>query len=102
MTVLITTLLVLLFVAYTTFAYRYARYSRWKATWQGIVLESQKITLASLVAFFVVDTILEGAWPGRNPILIVILIALTIEAWATLGGLLATQRRKKARENELQ
>ena len=86
--------LVPLFAAYATFAYRYARHSPWNATWQGITLEAQKVTLALLVAFYIVDTIIGGYWPGRYSILLILLTLLLVEAWATLWGLLVVQRAK--------
>lgn len=94
-TVILSVLLGLLFVAYVIFAYRYARYSPWNATWHGVTLEAQKVTMASLVAFFIADTIIGGEWPGRYSILVVLLTLLMVEAWATLAGLLHVQRSKK-------
>lgn len=83
-----------LFAAYTLFAYRYARYSPWNATWNGVILEAQKITLAAMVAFFFFDTFMDGYWPGRYSILLILLTLLAIEAWATLFGLLHVQRKR--------
>lgn len=94
MTITLTTILILLFAAYSIFAYRYARYSPWNATWQGITLESQKITMALLVAFFIVDTLAPDSYPGRYSILVILLTLLLIEAWATLLGLLHVQRAR--------
>lgn len=91
-TVIISTLLVLLLVAYVSFAYRYARYSPWNATWQGVTLEAQKATMAGVVAFFIADTIIGVEWPGRYSLLVILLTLLMVEAWATLGGLLHVQR----------
>lgn len=85
-------ILVLMFTPYVLFAYRYARYSPWRATWQGITLMAQKITMASLVAFFIVDTLFPVHWAGRDPVLYVLLGLLLIEGWATLAGLLHVQR----------
>lgn len=93
MLITLTTLLSSLLVAYGYFAYRYARYSPWNATWQGITLEAQKITMASLVAFFIVDGFFPEGYPGRYSILVIILTLLSIEAWATLLGLLHVQRK---------
>lgn len=96
-TIILTTVLVVLFVAYSTFAYRYARHSPWNATWQGITLLSQKVTMAALVAFFIVDTVVtaiwpDARWPGRYSALIILLTLLAVEAVATLVGLLHVQR----------
>jgi len=92
-TTILTVVLVLLFAAYAIFAYRYARYSPWNATWQGITLLSQKITMAALVAFFIVDTLIPLVdWPGRYSGLLILLTLLLVEAWATLWGLLRVQR----------
>ena len=91
-TVILTSILSLLFVAYASFAYRYYRYSPWNATWQGVTLFSQKLTLAALVGFFIGDTIVEGVWPGRTAVLLILLTLLLVEAWATFAGLLHVQR----------
>lgn len=92
-TVILTTVLSLLFLAYSVFAYRYARFSPWNATWQGVTLLSQKITMAALVAFFIADTLIPGyMWPGRYSILMILLTLLAVEAVATLVGLLHVQR----------
>lgn len=88
------TILTVLFAAYVAFAYRYVRYSPWNATWQGVVLEAQKITLAATVAYFVFDTFMVGDWPGRYSILVILLTLLAVEAWATLAGLLHIQRQR--------
>ena len=93
MLITLTVLLSSLLVAYGYFAYRYARYSPWNATWQGITLEAQKITMASLVGFFIVDGFFPEGYPGRYSILVILLTLLSIEAWATLLGLLYVQRR---------
>lgn len=85
-------ILSILFAAYAYFAYRYFRYSDWNATWQGITLLSQKTTMAAFVAFFIVDTIIPESYPGRYSILVVLLTLLTVEAWATLVGLLRVQK----------
>lgn len=95
MTIALTIILTLLFVPYATFAYRYARHSPWNATWQGITLEAQKITMASLVAFFLADTLIDGDWPGRYAVLIVLLLLLMVEAWATLAGLTHVQNANR-------
>lgn len=87
-------ILTALFLAYSIFAYRYVRYSPWNATWQGVVLEAQKITLAGTVAFFVFDTAMPGDWPGRYSILVILLTLLAVEAWATLAGLIHIQRQR--------
>lgn len=94
MAVTIISLLSALFIAYSYFAYRYMRYSPWNASWQGIVLESQKITLAAFVLFFIVDTLVPNSYPGRYSILVILLTLLAVEAWATLLGLLHIQRRE--------
>lgn len=92
-TIILTTVLVVLFVAYSTFAYRYARHSPWNATWQGITLLSQKVTMAALVAFFIADTLAPShVWPGRYSLLMILLTLLAVEAVATLVGLLHVQR----------
>ena len=93
MSIVLIVILSTMLVAYVAFAYRYGRYSPWKATWQGITLQSQKITLAALVGFFLIDTIVVADdWPGRNMILITLLILLSAEAWSTFLGLLHVQR----------
>lgn len=94
MTVTLTSILSLLFVAYMLFAYRYARYSPAFESWQGITLFSQKLTMAALVGFFVVDTLVPNSYPGRYSLLVVLLTMLLIEAWATLAGLLHVQRAR--------
>ncbi|WP_404474864.1 hypothetical protein [Microbacterium aerolatum] len=91
-TVIITSILSVLFLAYAVFAYRYFRHSPWNATWQGITLLSQKVTMAALVAFYITDTIIPGIWPGRYSLLIFLLALLMVEAVATLIGLLHVQR----------
>lgn len=96
-TIILTTVLCVLFAAYSTFAYRYFRHSPWNATWQGITLLSQKVTMAALVAFFIVDTVVtaiwpDARWPGRYSALIILLTLLAVEAVATLIGLLHVQR----------
>ena len=92
-TVILTGVLTLLFAAYAIFAYRYYRHSPWNATWQGITLFSQKLTMAALVAFFIVDTLIPVTdWPGRYSLLLILLTLLLVEAWATLWGLLRVQR----------
>ena len=93
MKIALITILGLLFVAYVGFAIRYARHSPWRATWQGITLEAQKITMASLVGYFLADTLIPGDWGGaRYALLYVLLGLLLIEAWATLLGLLHVQQ----------
>lgn len=91
-TIILTSILMVLFLSYATFAYRYFRHSPWNATWQGITLLSQKITMASLVAFYIIDTIIPGTWPGRYSVLMILLTLLTVESIATLVGLLHVQR----------
>lgn len=91
MVVVLTIILALLLVAYATFAYRYARYSPWNATWQGVTLLSQKITMAAIVIFFIADTLMPNDWPGRYSLLVILLTLLLVEAWATLFGLLHVQ-----------
>ncbi len=91
-TTILTVVLSVLFIAYATFAWRYFRHSPWNATWQGITLLSQKVTMAALVAFFIVDTLIPGTWPGRYSLLIILLTLLAVEAVATLVGLLHVQR----------
>lgn len=87
------TILGLLFAAYTGFAYRYFRHSPWRATWQGITLEAQKITMASLVGFFFAGNLWPGDWGGARPVILYVLLGLLlIEAWATLLGLLHVQQ----------
>lgn len=93
MTVVLTSILSLLFFAYAIFAYRYARYSPWNATWQGVTLLSQKITMAALVGFFVVDTLAPNSYAGRYSLLVILLTLLLVEGWATLAGLLHVQRK---------
>lgn len=85
-------LLTVMLLAYLAFAYRYMRYSPWRATWQGVTLLSQKLTLAALALFFIVDTLIEGFWPARFLSLTILLSLLAIEACATLAGLLHVQR----------
>lgn len=92
--IVLAVILTALFLAYVIFAYRYVRYSPWNATWQGVTLEAQKITLAAIVAYFVADTFIDGDWPGRYSILIILLTLLAVEAWATLAGLLHIQRQR--------
>lgn len=91
-TVILTSVLGVLFVAYAVFAYRYFRHSPWNATWQGITLLSQKITMAALVLFFITDTLIDGMWPGRYSVLMILLTLLAVESVATLLGLLHVQR----------
>lgn len=91
-TVILTTILALLFIAYAVFAYRYARHSPWNATWQGVTLLSQKVTMSALVGFFIIDMLVPGIWPGRYSVLMILLTLLMVEAWATLLGLLHVQR----------
>ena len=92
MSVVLSILLVIMLISYTAFAYRYGRFSPWNATWQGVTLMSQKLTLAALVVFFLIDTAVPGMWPARDVILIVLLVLLAAEAVATLAGLLHVQR----------
>lgn len=94
MSVTLGAILASLFAAYAIFAYRYMRFSPWNATWNGIVLEAQKITLAATVLFFGVDTFVDGYWPGRYSILLILLVLLSVEAWATLLGLIDVQRKR--------
>lgn len=91
-TIILTSVLVVLFLAYVTFAWRYFRYSPWNATWMGITLLTQKITFSGLVAFFIADTLIPGTWPGRYSVLMILLTLLAVEAIATLVGLLHVQR----------
>lgn len=99
MEITLSIILASLFTAYSIFAYRYARYSPWNATWQGVVLEAQKITLAATVAFFVFDTVEGSHWPGRHAILLFLLTLLSVEAWATLAGLIHIQRQRPRHED---
>lgn len=92
---MIITLLALMLIAYATFAVLYGTGSQWRATYQGITLMSQKITMSALVLFYMVDSLIEGYWPGRLVILYILLMALTIEAWATLAGLIHVQQKHK-------
>ena len=85
-------ILSILFAAYSYFAYRYFRYSDWNATWQGITLFSQKVTMSAFVLFFIVDEIVPEPYPGRYSILVILLTLLTVEACATLLGLLQVQK----------
>ena len=89
---IISGLLAALFAAYSTFAYRYLRYSPWNSTWQGVTLLSQKITMAALVLFFVADTVFGNDYPGRYSLLIFLLTLLAVEGLATLAGHLHVQR----------
>lgn len=98
----LTFLLSMLFIAYSSFAYLYARYSPWNSTWQGITLEAQKVTLALLVVFFVADTLIDGPWAGRFTILGSLVTLLAAEAWATLAGLIHVQRKNRAEEADTQ
>lgn len=92
---ILTVVLSLLFLSYAVFAYRYARHSPWNATWQGVTLLSQKVTMAALVAFFIVDNLApDGYWPGRYSLLMILLTLLLVEAVATLVGLLHVQRTR--------
>lgn len=95
MAVTIISILTVMFVSYSTFAYRYFRHSPWNATWQGITLLSQKITLAAFVLFFIVDTLVPNSYPGRYSILVVLLTLLAVEAVATLAGLIHFQHQEK-------
>ena len=93
MTIALLAILGLLFAAYAGFAYRYARHSPWRATWQGITLEAQKITMALLVGYFFAGTLVPGDWGGARPVILYVLLGLLlIEAWATLLGLLHVQQ----------
>ena len=91
MKIALTIILALLLVPYASFAIRYAWRSPWNATWQGITLEAQKITMALLVGYFLADVLTPGEWPGQAVVLLVLLVLLLIEAWATLLGLLHVQ-----------
>lgn len=95
MTITLSVILTVMFVAYSTFAYRYFRYSPWNATWQGVTLLAQKVTMAAFVGFFIVDTLVPNSYPGRYSILVILLTLLAIEAVATLVGLLHVQRSRE-------
>lgn len=101
MTVVLTSILSLLFLAYSVFAWRYVRHSPWNATYQGVTLLSQKITMAALVGFFIVDTLAPNSYPGRYSILVILLTLLLVEAWATLAGLLHVQRKQGSVSEQL-
>lgn len=101
MTITIASILTVMFFSYSIFAYRYARYSPWNATWQGITLLSQKITLASFVLFFIVDTLVPNSYPGRYSILVILLTLLAVEAVATLAGLVHFQKQDKHAEDSV-
>ena len=93
MTIALPIILGLLFIAYATFAVFYFARSPWSGSWQGITLESQKVTMAALVGYFLVEQLFPGFrdWEGREVLLLVLLVFLLVEAYATLAGLLIVQ-----------
>lgn len=93
LSVLIVVLLVTLLVGHSIFIYRYARYSPWRATWQGIILMSQTITLALLVLFFIIDTAIVGDWPSRAFLLVLFLSLLAVESLVAALCLIYVQRQ---------
>lgn len=89
------TILVLLvgyFLGQAAFIYRYGWFSPWRATWQGVILMAQTVTMASLILFYILDTVAIGPWPGRTLFLLVFLVCLTLESWLAFAGLLYVQR----------
>lgn len=83
--------LIALAIPQILFIVRYGFFSPWRATWQGITLLAQTITLTLIVVFFIFDTLVIGEWAGRDAILISYLVLLALEAWAALWGLLHVQ-----------
>jgi hypothetical protein len=95
MTIIHYLLLVLLAAMATghgAFVYRYMRYSPWRATWQGVTLMAQTLTLALLAVFYIFDTVVQGDWPGRQFLILMFMFALVGEAWAAFAGLVHVQR----------
>jgi hypothetical protein len=89
--VFIFTALIALAIPQILFIVRYGFFSPWRATWQGITLLAQTITLTAIVIFFIFDTLVVGDWYGRDALLIAYLILLALEAWAALWGLVHVQ-----------
>ena len=95
MTVVIVTILGLTVLAYLAFVVLYDRMFPWRSSFQGRTLVQQKLTLAALAAFFIVDKFtLTGFW--RDVVLILLLASVSTLAFATLFGLINIYRRARA------
>jgi hypothetical protein len=92
-TIAFTVLFALGWGALAAFIYRYARYSPWRATRQGITLMSQKVTWLLMVTWCLVAPFVE--WPGERWVFLGLLVVIVGLFWATLGGLLAAQRSQR-------
>lgn len=91
-TFIINVVLASMVVAYFAFIAVYTVRFPWRSTWQGKILVAQKTTLAMLAVFFLVDSLVER-WAARDVVLIFLLTALAVEAWATLAALIGVLRR---------
>jgi len=89
MTLAILILLIVGLVALVAFIYRYARYSPWRATFQGRTLMAQKVAMALLVAYFILQPFVHYA--AADIVKLVLVGLLMALFWTTLAGLLLAQ-----------
>lgn len=92
-TVLFTILFALGLIPLAAFIYRYAKYSPWRATRQGITLMSQKVTWLAMVVWCLVSPFID--WDGKRWVFFGLFVVIVALFWATFLGLLAAQRSQR-------
>lgn len=98
-TTVIVTILAVTAIAYLAFVVLYDRMFPWRSSFQGRTLVQQKLTLAALAAFFIVDKFtLTGLW--RDGTLVILLAAVAWLAWSTLIGLIRIYRARADKSKE--
>lgn len=95
--VITSAILAVMIAAYLSFVALYDRMFPWRSSFQGRILVAQKLTLAGLAAFFIVDLFTLTGWT-RDAVMIVLLLLLAYQAVATLAGLIAIYRRTREKE----
>lgn len=95
--VITSVILAVMIAAYLSFVVLYDRMFPWRDTFQGRILVAQKLTLAGLAAFFIVDLFTLTGWV-RDGVMIILLLLLAYQAVATLAGLIIIYRRARKKE----
>lgn len=90
-------ILAVMVAAYLSFVVLYDRLFPWRDSFQGRTLVAQKLTLATLALFFIVDAFTLTGWL-RDAVMIALLLLLAYQAIATLAGLIVIYRRVRDKE----